>query len=72
VVSVANTFVLVHKLAACTLPIIKTLSLSLSQIVSHASLHQTAMHPTHQNSISVFLCACLFLYLSRQWFLLLH
>jgi hypothetical protein len=27
VVSVANAFVLVHKLAACTLPIIKTLSL---------------------------------------------
>jgi hypothetical protein len=36
--------VLVHKLAACTLPIIKTLPLS--QMVSHASLHQTAMHPT--------------------------
>ncbi len=38
-------------------------------MVSHASLHQNAMHPTHQNSISVFLCACLCLYLSRKWFL---
>jgi len=27
------------------------------------------MHPTHQNSISVFLCACLCLYISRKWFL---